>query len=278
MPIFLPLWWWQWWRSKPAPAPAPAPKGDGSLPFFRWFHRESDLDGASYAALVTAMRGDWMKLDPKSRVRQFRALVLLSLRIAPISYREFELGDLRPELYSDDERNAAGAAIARTLVLLSPSGLRAVSDAQTDEGNPAVATGVTDTGVVVTVVVVALAALCTLAAVFLGAHAAVRVNFDDEITKRLLSTQAFAIQVLTLHIERERAVGHELAFSNEERSLLMQLEDDQKRLATMQGRPLPSPFEGAKEFARETARAATSMTTLALVLVGAYFLLKQRRS
>ena len=266
-------WWWRWWKSKPAPAP-----GNEGPRFFRWFHRESDLDGVSYAALVTAMRGDWMKLDQKSRVRQFRTLVLLSLRIAPVSYRGIDLGDLRADLYSTDERNAAGSAIARTLVLLSPSGLRAISDAQTEEGNPSVATGVTDTGVVVTVVVVALAALCTLAAVYLGAHAAVRINFDDEITKRLLSAQAMAIQVLTLHVERERAVGHELPFSEEERSLLMRLEDDQRRLATMQGRPLPSPFEGAKEFAREAARAAASMTTLALVLVGAYFLLKQRRS
>ncbi|WP_281333172.1 hypothetical protein [Polyangium sp. 6x1] len=221
---------------------------------------------------MTATRGDWMKLDPKARVRQFRALVLLSLRIAPVSYREIELGDLRPGLYSNDERNAAGSAIARTLVLLSPSGLRAISDAQTDEGNPTVGAGVTDTGVVVTIVVVALAAVCALAAVYLGAHAAVRINFDDEVTRRLLSAQAMAIQVLTLHVERERAVGQELPFSEEERSLLMRLEDDQRRLATMQGRPLPSPFEGAREFAREATRVATSMTTLALVLVGAYFL------
>jgi hypothetical protein len=268
MPFMFPFLWWKWWKNRSAPAPEPAP---GSPRFFRWFHRDGDLDGTSYAALVTAMRGDWTKLDQKTRMRQFRAFVLLSLRIAPLSPEAVELGDLRPELYSNDERNAAGSAIARTLVLLAPSGLRAISDAQTDEGKPAGSRGVTDTGELVTVIIVAMAALSALAAVYLAAEADVRINFDDEVTQRLLSSQAKAIEVLTLHIERERVVGHELPFDDAERGFLMRLQEDQARLATLQGRPRPNPLEGARTFVQQTA---SSLTTVALILVGAYFLLK----
>lgn len=274
-----PFWWWRWWQSMqpPAPTPKPAPMPPGGGPrVFRWFHRDQDLDGASYEALSTAMRGDWARLDQKARIRQFRAFVLLSLRVAALSPDPVEVGDLRPELYGDADRNAAGSALARTLVLLAPTGLRAISDVQTEEGNPANTKGVAETGALVTAVVIALAAIATLAAVYLGTQADVRINFDDEVTKRLLSSQAKAIEVLTLHIERERALGHQLPFDDEERALLMRLEDDQERLATLQGRPLPNPFEGASMLVRKTA---SSLTTLALVLAGAYVLLKlERRS
>jgi len=274
--IFFPFWWWNLWRSKkaPVPAPTPTPPTKTTPHVFRWFHRDRDLDGTSYAALATALGNGWMRLDRTTRMRQFRAFVLLSLRVASLSPHARELGDLRPELYSTADRNAAGSALARTLVLLAPTGLRALSDVQTDEGKPASAKGVTETGELVTVIIIALAAVVTLAAVYLGAHAAVSVNFDDEVTQRLLSSQAKAIEVLTLHIERERVVGHELPFDDAERALLIRLEEDQERLATLQGRPMPRPFEGATTFIRRTAN---SLTTLALVLTGAYLVLKMER-
>src|SRR5690349_8518982 len=128
MPFLFPVWWWKWWQSKkPMPAPTPTPGGQR---VFRWAHRDQDMDGASYAALVTAMRGDWTSLDVKTRMRQFRAFVLLSLRVATLSPNAVELGDLRANIYSNRERNAAGAVLARTLVVLSPGGMRAVSDVQ----------------------------------------------------------------------------------------------------------------------------------------------------
>ncbi|UQA60405.1 hypothetical protein [Polyangium aurulentum] len=147
----------------------------------------------------------------------------------------------------------------------------------TDEEKPACSGVVSDTGALFGPVVVAVVALCGLAAAWLAAQAAVRINFDDEVTVRLLAAQARAIEVLSLHLERERAAGHELPFSEEERALLMRLEDDQRQLATLQGRPLPSPFEGATELVRSTT---TALIPLALIL-GAFFVFgnnSQRRS
>src|SRR5690242_18419231 len=134
MAFLFPIWWWQWWLDKKqTPAPTPTP---GSPRVFRWAHRDRDMDGASYAALATAMRGDWTSLDAKTRMRQFRAFVLLSLRVATLSPNAVQLGDLRATMYSNQERNAAGAALARTLVVLSPARLRPVADVQTEEGKP----------------------------------------------------------------------------------------------------------------------------------------------
>jgi len=275
MAFLFPIWWWQWLLDKKQPpAPTPTP---GRPRVFRWAHRDRDMDSASYEALTTAMRGNWASLDPKTRVRQFRAFVLLSLRVATLSPNAVELGDLRADIYSDQERNAAGAVLARTLVLLSPRGMRAVADMQTEEGKPPTGKGVSETGEPISALIVVILALASVAAVWLGAQAAVRVNFDDEATKRLLQTQAKAIEILTLHVERERAVGRQLPFDEEERTFLVKLEDQQKDLATLQSRPLPSPFEGAATFTREAGNAAGSLATLALVLVGAYFFLKSER-
>jgi len=276
MPFLFPVWWWKWLQNKKT-SPVPTPKPGSSRPF-RWAHRDQDMDGTSYAALATAMRGDWTSLDVKTRMRQFRAFVLLSLRIATLSPNGVELGDLRADLYSNQERNAAGAALARTLVMLSPGGLKAVSDVQTEEGKPPTGKGVSETGEPLSALVVVIIALASAAAVWLGAQAAARINFDDEVTKRLLQSQAKALEIVTLHIERERAVGHELPFDDEERALLRNLEEQQKELATLQGRPLPNPFEGAATFTEQVSKTAGSLTTLAVVLVAAYFLLKERRS
>jgi hypothetical protein len=268
MPVFffLPSWWWKWWQQKNEPESAPTPpNGPAPVPsFFRWFHRETNPAAASLAALDTAKREAWLDLDEKTRARQFRAFVLLSLQVAPLSAEPLALGELGPHLYSTRDRNAAGSAIARTLVLLAPGSVRARSDIVTDEAGKA--SGEIETGAA-PLVVVFLVTACALAAAYLGsviAEAVHTVRFDDEVTRRMLSIQAQAIEVLSLHVERERIAGRELPFDETERNLLVSLEDTQRTLATLQSRPLPTPFDGASEFVRT---AATSMLPLGALLM-----------
>lgn len=207
----------------------------------------------------------------KTRIRQFRALTVLSLRVAALSPHPIALGQLGPHLYSNADRNAAGSAIARTLVLLSPGHLQPTSDIVSEDSQPA--RGVIETGVV-PVVTVLLITACAVAAAYLGATIAKEikaVNFDDELTKRLLATQARAIEIVSMHVERERIAGHELPFDEHEHSLLLGLEDLQRQLATLMQRPMPAPFQGATEF----VRAATSFIPMALLGVAAIWLLQK---
>ncbi|TKC93710.1 hypothetical protein [Polyangium fumosum] len=213
----------------------------------------------------------WLSLDRKARARQFRALVVVSLRVAALTTKPVPLGRLGPDLYSTPERNAAGAAIARTLVLLAPQGLRPVSDIQTDEASPA--QGALETGLI-PVATVLLVTACALAAAYLAtmiSQAVHAVNFDDEVTTRLLAVHAQALEILSIHVERERVAGHELPFNEAERAWLIGLEDAQRRLATMRGRPLPSPFHGATQF----TRAATGFGAVALVAVAVFLLMSR---
>lgn len=280
MDFYIPFWWWNWiLRQKeeeanpdapsplpPVPAPAPRPRG-----IFRWLHTERDINLISAGALDTAKRGAWSTLDKKTRIRQFRALTVLSLRVAALSRHPIALGQLGPHLYSNADRNAAGSAIARTLVLLSPGHLQPTSDIVSEDSQPA--RGVIETGVV-PVVTVLLITACAVAAAYLGATIAKEikaVNFDDELTKRLLATQARAIEIVSMHVERERIAGHELPFDEHEHSLLLGLEDLQRQLATLMQRPMPAPFQGATEF----VRAATSFIPMALLGVAAIWLLQK---
>jgi hypothetical protein len=186
------------------------------------------------------------------------------------------LGELGPHLYSIPDRNAAGSAIARTLVLLAPGSVRAKSDIVTEESEKA--SGGFETGAA-PLLVVFLVTACSLAAAYLGsvvAEAVHAVNFEDEVTKRMLAIQAQAIEVLSMHVERERIAGRELPFDDEERNLLVSLEDTQRTLASLQRRPLPTPFDGASEFVRS---AAASMLPLGVILTLILFLMnsQQRR-
>ncbi|MDI1434941.1 hypothetical protein [Polyangium sorediatum] len=216
-----------------------------------------------------------MELDAATRKRQFRAFVLLSLRVAPLTSRDVPLGELGAHLFSSQERNAAGSTIARTLVMLAPGNLRVQSDVVTEAALPAV--GVVETGLAPALIVVLVTA-CAVAAAYLGSmgvEAIHAVNFNDEVTKRMLATQARALEVLSLHVERERIAGHELPFDETERALLHSLEDTQRSLATLQRKPLPKPFDGATEFIRS---AAASIVPLAgIILLAMYFLNQQQR-
>lgn len=257
-----------------------SPNGAPSVPtrLYRWTHREYEFRAVMLRALATAKRGAWRALTKTEFVRQVRAFLLASLRAAVLSAREPEqLGYLDASLYSTPERNAAASALARTVVLLAPpAAFHATRDIVTDAGDQA--TGSIDVGLP-PVAVVMLGTLAALAAAFVGssiASAIVIANFDNNVTKRLLALQARALEVISLHVQRERLAGHELPFDEAEISLLKALEDQQRTLAAMQGRPLPSPFRGATEFVQATTAAATSFLPIAVIGLIAFVLLEQR--
>lgn len=251
----------------------PAPKRQ-----FRWTHREYEFREVLNRALATAKRGTWRSLTKAEFVRQVRAFLLASLRLATLSTQNIEqLGYLDGRMYSTPERNAAASALARTVVLLAPpTAFRATRDIVTDGGNQA--SGQLEAGLP-PVAVVILGTLVAFAAAYVATSitsAIVVANFDDNVTKRLLALQARALETMHLHVERERLAGHELPFDEVEISLLKALEDQQRILAAMQGRPLPSPFRGATEFLQATTEAATSFLPIAVIALIAFILIDQK--
>lgn len=256
----------------PPSGPFPAPMRPQ-----RWIHREYEYRTVLQRALTTAKQGAWRTLTKAEFVRQVRALLLASLRVAALSPYEIEqLGFLDGSMYSTPERNAAASALARTVVLLAPpAAFRATRDIATESGNQAA--GQVEVGLA-PVAIVILGTVAALAAAFIASSissAIVIANFDDNITKRLLALQARSLETMALHVQRERLAGHELPFDETEISLLKALEDQQRLLATMQGRPLPSPFRGATEFVRATSEAATSFLPIAIIGLIAFVLMEQ---
>jgi hypothetical protein len=259
-----------------------SPNGAPSTPtrFFRWTHREYDYRAVLRRAFATAKQGTWRGLTKDEFVRQVRVLLLASLRAAVLSpHVPEQLGYLDGRMYSTPERNAAASALARTVVLLAPPvAMHATRDIVTDGGSHA--TGQIDVGLP-PVAVVILGTLVAISAAFLAssiASAIVVANFDDNVTKRLLALQARTLETMALHVERERLAGHELPFDEAEISLLKALEDQQRTLATMQGRPLPSPFRGATEFVQATTEAATSFLPIAVIGLIAFILLSEQHN
>lgn len=263
----------------------PSPPGDSSpneaptpqMQLYRWLHNEPSFQAVLLRALAIAKQGAWRTLVNTEFGRQVRALLVASLRAAALSPHDVEyLGYLDASMYSTPERNAAGSALARTVVLLAPpAAFHATRDIVTDGGIQA--TGQIEVGLP-PVAVVILGTLAALAAAFIASSissAIVVSNFDDNVTKRLLALQARALETMSLHMERERLAGHELPFDEAEISLLRALEDQQRVLAAMQGRPLPSPFRGATEFVQATTAAATSLLPIAVIGLIAFILMEQ---
>jgi hypothetical protein len=260
--FIFPSWWWNLWQKQEEQRNLPRLPSPG----FRWYHTESQLAAAAHAALDVAKREAWLELDTKTRTRLFRAFLVVSLQGAPLSIHSVPLGELGPHLYNSQERNAAGSAIARTLVLLAPDRIRTTSDIVTRESDRV--QGSFETGALPVVVIILLVTVCALAAAYVGslaAEAVNAVNFNDEVTKRMLSTQARAIEILSMHVERERIAGRQFPLDDAELSVLRSLEDTQRVLATAQSRPLPSPFDGATQFVRTASLSVMPLAAMGLV-------------
>lgn len=260
------------------------PNGGSSKGHPIWSHMETDPMRTGPAVLQTARLGTWEGLDPVTRTRYLRAFVVMSLQAATIHNEPQVLGTLSAASYTDDEHNAAGAAVARTLLLLAPRKPILISRSMlTSDGEPAILSQDPGTGLG-WLAIVAIGAACAAAGAALGwfgssttAEKNDAADFRDHKTKQLVATQAAAIDVLAKHAERERLAGKPLPFTEEEKRLLGTLEDTQRAIVAERRQPLPSPYEGAKSFA-DLAKGVTGTleALLPLALVGGAFYLLSR--
>lgn len=249
-----------------------------------WTHVESDPMKIGPAALETARLGSWDSLDAVTRTRHLRAFVVMSLQAATTHNEPQILGKLSAASFPDDDHNAAGAAVARTLLLLAPRRPMLLSQSMlTTDGAPAILSQDPGTGLG-WMAIVAIGAACAAAGAALGwfgssstADKSDAADFREQKTKVLVSTQAAAIDVLAKHAEREKLAGKPLPFTEEERRLLSSLEDTQRAIAAERRQPLASPFEGAKSFT-EILKGATGFLEALLPLAiagGALYLVSR---
>lgn len=242
---------------------------------FAWTHLEPEPAITGPAALQTAKLGAWDSLDPTTRARHLRALVVMSLQAATLRAEPQKLGTLSAASFADEEHNAAGAAVARTLMVIAPRGSALVAqNMMTKGGEPPIMLGAGETAgaPLVAAAIVAAVAVVGAAAYLIGRYSgetADRIDFRETKTKQLVSTQASAIEVLAKHAEREKLTGKALPFTEEEKALLRSLEDAQRGIVNERHEPLPSPFDGARSLA-DLGHAATGVleALLPLALVG----------
>jgi hypothetical protein len=252
-----------------------------------WRHYESEPLIVGPAALKAAQARAWEQYDPLTVARYMRALCVLSLQAATLTTEpQRYLGDLRPEDYASDERNAIGSAVARTLLFMTP--VRAYTpdhDVETYWGIPV---GLPEpnedpgeAGALPAIAVVAIVTVCAAAAVAISENIAQVIdstNFRNTQTQKLLALHGHSVDIVARHAEKEKAIGKVIPYAPEERSVLEQLEAAQREVAKEKHLPLPGPFHGAKEFVKEAADAAVRTTNDAILpialVAGAAILLK----
>jgi hypothetical protein len=251
-----------------------------------WRHYESEPLIVGPAALETAKAQTWEQVGPLTAARYLRALCVLSLQAATLSTEpKGYLGDLRAEQYADDERNAIGSAVARTLIFLPPvANYTPTHDVDTYWGIPV---GLPDpgedqgeAGALPAIAVVAIVTVCAAAAVAISENIAQVVdstNFRNNQTQKLLAFHGKAVEIVANHSEKEKALSKVIPYSPEERSVLERLEQAQREVAKEQHIKLPGPFQGAKEFVQASSDAIVKTTTGAIlpiaVVAGTFILL-----
>ena len=227
-----------------------------------WKHFTTGTAQTVTAALNSARNGTFTGLTTENRAAQMRALLALSLQAATITDTPGPLGLLSPNIYGgDDERNAAGAAIARTAMLLVHANAKPIySDVLSWDGAQAIKgslPGFPDTALALpALAIVAIACAASAAAAYIATiitETQHGIAFEQEKTKRMMNAQADGIGMMSKHIEREKQAGKLLPFEPEERSILHGLEQTQREIAKEKHVPLPTPFDGARDFGKALA-------------------------
>lgn len=233
-----------------------------------WKHFTTGTTQTVTAALNSARNGTFATLSTDDRAAQMRVLLLLSLQAATITATPGPLGLLSPALYNgDEERNAAGAVIARTaMVLTPPMSVMVNYDVLSWDGAPAMTGNMPqnpDTALALpALAVVAIACAASAAAAYIATivtQAQHGIAFEQEKTKRVLGLQADGIDMFGKHIEREKQAGKLLPFEPEERAVLHNLEATQREMAKERHVPLPTPFDGARDFGKALANATSKI-------------------
>ena len=227
-----------------------------------WRHFTTGTTQTVAAALNSARNGTFANLSTEDRAAQIRALLALSLQAATFTDTPGPLGTLSGTMYGgNDERNAAGAAIARTAMSLAPMNFVALNrDVLSWDGAPAIPGNIIpklpETSALPALAIVAMACAASAAVAYIatiiteGQHG---IAFEQEKTKRLLNAHAASVDTIAKHVEREKQAGKLLPFESEERTILHGLEQTQREVAKEKNVPLPTPFDGARDFGKALA-------------------------
>jgi hypothetical protein len=237
-----------------------------------WSHTESEPGMTAVAAVQTAHSGTWESLDVPTRFRYLRILMILSLQVglmtnkpprprgpeAPVEYGRYALDQFR-----DQQSLEIASVVLRTPQLVLPTGSYSVRSVQTTKGEGAITEGEGhpfDVGALPAVILVLGIAACAIATIVVAQIAGDVVDRQltrSEDTKRLLGSQASAVQVLMDHGGREDKAGHAIPFTDTELAIISNLAKVQTTIAEKRQTPLPSPF-GAAESLGNAAKTVTS--------------------
>jgi hypothetical protein len=224
-----------------------------------WSHHESDASTTVQAAFQVAKSGAWATVDVPTRVRYLRLLVVLSLQAGTMKAApprpqgpegRVEYGTYHPKMYRDAASLEIASTILRTLQMIVPPGHYSVQSLTTEDGDEPILQGQPEdieVGVPVVVWVIGAAA-CTVASVLIAKVAgdvADRQLTRSEDTKKLMSAQAAAVEVVLKHAEREEKAGAPIPYEEPELTLLESLLKVQRRIVEKREAPLPTPFAGA---------------------------------
>ena len=235
-----------------------------------WSHSESEPQTTSRAALAAAQGAHWESLDAPTRRRYLRMLLLLSMQAGQMTPRgprprgpeaPVEYGVFQASQYRDQETLELASTVLRTPQLVLPSGSYAVKSAKTSDGEDALTEGEEqsfDVGAVPLVIWVLGIAACAVASILIAQSAGEVIDRQltrSEDTKRLLASQASAVQVLIDHAAREDKEGRAIPFTDAERAVINSLQGVQMKIAEKRQEPLPTPFAGAASTIGGAAKA-----------------------
>lgn len=267
-----------------------------------WTH--SDSDGA--AELTRALdvksfrtKADGSPMTTQDRVRLVRALACATHYTVenaceggvPLADEmgRLKLGsEVRGNRFSTRADCYAASTLARTWLLFPDPGRHVVYTAVTHDGEPAVLTthepkeAPSDVAfppvLVGVIIIVAIAAFASAVCYVAQAAAEVidRKLTEDELTARLVQTQAQALGLVNDHTERQRKEARPIPWDPVELKVLDSLLETQLQIAGRTGMPLPNPFtgavEGARKAGRKLAEVGTDLGIFAAVAGGAYLL------
>jgi hypothetical protein len=245
--------------------------------------------------LQVARTGTWASIDQQTRFRYLRLLVVLSLqaglmKIAPPRPKgpegRIEYGDYDPKHYPDISSLEIASTVLRTLQMILPPGHYNTQNVRTEDGDEPILKGPAqdiEVGAFPLVIWVAGIAACAVASVLIAQVAGDVVDRQltrKEDTRRLISAQASAVEIVMRHAQREDEQGTRSPYNNTELMVLEFLLNIQRKIVDTRQAPLPTPFAGAAQSlgnAMSKVGTGFEMAIPIAVAGGIFFLLWSRK-
>ena len=260
-----------------------------------WSHTDSDTTASVPAMFQVAKTGAWASIDRPTRVRYLRLLVALSLqaglmRSAPPRPKgpegRIEYGAYDPKLYPDVSSLEIASTVLRTLQMIVQPGHYSAHNVRTEDGEEPILKGPAqdiEVGAVHLVIWVVGIAACAVASVLIAQVAgevADRHLTHREDTRKLVSAQASAVEIVMKHVQREDEQRTQIPYDEAELMVLESLLKIQRKIVDKRQAPLPTPFAGAAQsLDNAVSKAATGIEMAIPIAVagGILFLLWSRK-